>query len=236
MVPRRRAARLLLGAFAAVAVVHLAAQVAGGDLVAGASQVLLMPLLAGVLWCDTLAPRSRLVILALVALGLSWLGDSAPKLASGDTSFLVMVGFFLLAQVAYIVAFWPFRRRSVLHRRRPLLLVYLAVVAALVAACAAGAAGLLVPVLLYGASLGAMAVLATGVNRLTAVGGALFLASDGLIALDAFASGFDLPAQGFWVMSTYVAAQVLIVAGVLREDAGATATPTSTQTDAVRAR
>ena len=126
-----------------------------------------------------------------------------------------MITFFLLAQVAYITAFWPFRGRSVLHVRRPLLLVYLAVVAALVAACAAGAGALLLPVLVYGACLGTMAVLATGVNRLTAVGGALFLVSDGLIALDAFASGFDLPAQGFWVMSTYVAAQVLIVAGVL---------------------
>ena len=236
MLPRRPAARLLLGAFAAVALVHLVAQLAGGGRLTDGTQVLLMPLLAGVLWCETSSPRGRLVTLVLVALGLSWIGDSAPKLTSGDSSFLVMITFFLLAQVAYITAFWPFRGRSVLHVRRPLLLVYLAVVAALVAACAAGAGALLLPVLVYGACLGTMAVLTTGVNRLTAVGGALFLVSDGLIALDAFASGFDLPAQGFWVMSTYVAAQVLIVAGVLREDAGATATPTSRRTDAVRSR
>ena len=78
---------------------------------------------------------------------------------------------------------------------------------------------MLVPVLLYGACLGAMAVLSTGVNRLTAVGGALFLVSDGLIALGAFVVGFGLPLQGFWVMATYLAAQALIVAGVLREQA-----------------
>ena len=48
---------------------------------------------------------------------------------------------------------------------------------------------MLVPVLVYGACLGTMAVLSTGVNRLTAVGGALFLVSDGLIALDAFVAG-----------------------------------------------
>ncbi len=236
MLPRRPAARLLLGAFAAVALVHLVAQLAGGGRLTDGTQVLLMPLLAGVLWCETSSPRGRLVTLVLVALGLSWIGDSAPKLTSGDSSFLVMITFFLLAQVAYITAFWPFRGRSVLHVRRPLLLVYLAVVAALVAACAAGAGALLLPVLVYGACLGTMAVLATGVNRLTAVGGALFLVSDGLIALDAFASGFDLPAQGFWVMSTYVAAQVLIVAGVLDADAGESLSPTSTQTDAVRSR
>ena len=83
-------------------------------------------------------------------------------------------------------------------------LVYVAAVVALVLACVGGAGALLVPVLVYGACLGTMAVLSTGVNRVTAVGGALFLVSDGLIALDAFAPGFDLPGQDFWVMSTYV--------------------------------
>ena len=234
MLPRRPAARLLLGAFALAALVHLVAQLAGGDTVAVVTQVLLMPLLAGVLWCETSAPRTRLVALVLLALGLSWLGDSAPKLASGDAEFLVMVGFFLLAQTAYIAAFLPYRAQSVLHVRRPLLLVYVVTVVALVLACVGGAGGMLVPVLVYGACLGTMAVLSTGVNRLTAVGGALFLVSDGLIALEAFVPEFGLPAQGFWVMATYVAAQALLVGGVLRECQGAD--PAPTRTDAVRAR
>ena len=93
---------------------------------------------------------------------------------------------------------------------------------------------MLAPVLVYGACLGTMAVLATGVNLPTAVGGGLFLVSDGLIALDAFAAGFDLPGQDVWVMATYVLAQVLIVAGVLLERDRADATPTPT--DAARAR
>ena len=213
---------------------HLGAQLAGGGVVADATQVLLMPLLAAVLWCETSAPRGRLVTLVMVALGLSWLGDSAPKLVEGDPSFLVMVGFFLLAQVAYIAAFVPYRARSVLHVHRVRLLGYLAVVVVLVGVCAAGAAAMLVPVLLYGGCLGAMAVLSTGVNRLTAVGGALFLVSDGLIALDAFVEGFGLPAQGFLVMATYLAAQALLVAGVLA--ATVTASGATRQTDAAHAR
>ena len=74
-----------------------------------------------------------------------------------------------------------------------------------------------------------------GVNRLTAVGGALFLVSDGLIALDAFVAGFGLPAQGFWVMATYLAAQV---AHRRRRAAPRTARVHHhpRQTDAVRAR
>ena len=230
----RRAARWFAAAFAVVALVHLGAQLAGGGVVADATQVLLMPLLAAVLWCETSAPRGRLVTLVMVALGLSWLGDSAPKLVEGDPSFLVMVGFFLLAQVAYIAAFVPYRARSVLHVHRVRLLGYLAVVVVLVGVCAAGAAAMLVPVLLYGGCLGAMAVLSTGVNRLTAVGGALFLVSDGLIALDAFVEGFGLPAQGFLVMATYLAAQALLVAGVLA--ATVTASGATRQTDAAHAR
>jgi uncharacterized membrane protein YhhN len=224
----------MLGLFVAVALLHLGAQLSGGADVADATQVLLMPVLAAVLWLQSAAPRGRLVLLTLVALGLSWLGDSAPKLTDGDAAFLAMVGFFLLAQVAYIVAFWPYRTNSVVYQRRPLLLGYVAAVTGLVAACVGGAAGMLVPVLVYGALLGTMAVLATGVNLLTAVGGALFLVSDGLIALDAFAAGFDLRAQGFWVMATYVAAQSLIVAGVLRETS--TTRRPHQQTDAVRSR
>lgn len=225
MLPDRRAARLLLGVLAVVTAVHLLAQLIGSSGLTDITQVLLMPLLAGVLWWQTSAPRGRLVSLTLAALGLSWLGDSAPKLTGGDPAFLLMVGFFLLAQISYIVAFLPYRRRSVLHVDRRWLAAYVAVVVALVAACVGGAANMLVPVLVYGACLGTMAVLSTGLNRVAAVGGAVFLVSDGLIALDAFVPGFGLPAQGFWVMATYVAAQVLLVAGVLRARADTDVSP-----------
>ena len=60
------------------------------------------------------------------------------------------------------------------------------------------------------------------------------LPHDGLIALVVFLPAFGLPAQGFWVMATYVVAQALLVAGVLNEPPGAS--PTPTPTDALRAR
>ena len=73
-------------------------------------------------------------------------------------------------------------------------------------------------VLVYGLCLGTMAVLATGVHRLAWVGGAFFLVSDGLIAIDAF-SDLDLPAHDVSVMATYVVAQLLLVLGVIRRGA-----------------
>jgi uncharacterized membrane protein YhhN len=75
------------------------------------------------------------------------------------------------------------------------------------------------PVVGYGLCLGTMAVIATGVDRLAWIGGALFLISDGLIALQAF-TDLELPAHDVVVMSTYTAAQLLLVLGVMRRVAG----------------
>ncbi|MEK8228812.1 lysoplasmalogenase [Oerskovia sp. M15] len=156
----------------------------------------------------------------LVALLFSWLGDSAPDLSSGDASFLTMVGFFLLAQLSYITAYWPSRGSGV--RRRPVGLVpYALALVALVVLCAPHAGPLLVPVAIYGICLTLMAVLSIGVNRVAGVGGAIFLVSDALIALGAFVPGFEVPGpltSGFWVMLTYLAGQTLLVAGVLRRE------------------
>ncbi|WP_206064989.1 lysoplasmalogenase [Nocardioides sp. JQ2195] len=204
---------LALAALSVVTGVHLGAQWMGVDRIADPTQPLLMALLAAALWFATEAPRTTLVRLTLVALGLSWLGDTAPRFASGDTAFLLMIGFFLLAQVAYVRAFLPYAARSVLHVGRIALAPYVVAVAVLVALCAPGAGALLVPVLVYGLVLGTMAVLATGVNPLVWAGGAMFLVSDGLIALGAF-SDVEIAHDSFWVMLTYVVAQVLIVLGV----------------------
>ncbi|WP_107985195.1 lysoplasmalogenase [Rhodococcus sp. OK519] len=201
--------------FALIAAAHLVARLVDAETVANVSQWFLMPALAGTVWLATSAPRGRLVVLVLIALGFSWLGDTAPDLSDGDTSFLLMVGFFLLAQITYIVAFVPYNRDGVMRRHRALVAGYAVVVVLLVAACAPGAGALLVPALVYGTALGVMAVLSAGLGRTAAIGGGLFLVSDGMIALGAFADWFGPPVEGFWIMATYIAAQVLIVVGVL---------------------
>ncbi|NYH55821.1 putative membrane protein YhhN [Nocardiopsis arvandica] len=216
MIPRPLPARALLASFLVLGAVHLAVQLLGPEAWSRPTQVLLMPVLALLVLAATERPRSRLVVLVLAALVFSWLGDALPALAEGDTAFLLMVAGFLVAQVVYVCAFWPYRAESVLHRRRWLLVPYAGAVAALMWVCVLHTGVLLVPVLLYGLVLGLMAVVSTGVNTWTAVGGALFLASDSLIALRSFVPGLDVPQGGFWVMATYLAAQALIVLGVLR--------------------
>jgi uncharacterized membrane protein YhhN len=209
--------RLALLAFGFVALVHLGAQVfQPGGPTADFTQVLLMPLLA-----MALATRARLdrpvVVLALAALFFSWLGDSVPKVLDGDASFLAMVALFLVAQVIYAAAFWRYRAQSVLSL--PVLAAPYAIAGiGLVWWCAEGAGSLLVPVIVYAAALVAMAVLATGLGPRGGLGGALFLVSDALIALRAFAD-LDLPGHGFWVMLTYIGAQVLLVDAVTQKAA-----------------
>ncbi|MFD6856820.1 lysoplasmalogenase [Rhodococcus sp. NPDC060090] len=213
---RSVAARIVFAVFGVLAAVHLIAQLIDPEaMLVDATQWLLMPVLAAALVLGTTAPRSRLVELTLVALTFSWLGDTAPDLFDGDTSFLVLVGFFLCAQVTYIAAFMPYRADSVLHTRRWVLAVFAVAVVVLVAVCAPGAGVLLIPVVLYALCLAAMAILATGVGPTVAIGAVIFVVSDSLIALRAFIDDFPLPLSGFWVMLTYIAAQVLITHGVM---------------------
>ena len=118
----------------------------------------------------------------------------------------------VVGALAYIRAFWPFRQDAIVGR--PALLVpYGLALVVLVGLCADGAGALLVPVVVYGLALTTMAVLATGLGRLGAAGGIIFMLSDALIAVRAFAD-LELPAHSFWVMLTYVAGQLMLVLAV----------------------
>ena len=206
--------------FLLVTAVHLYTQLNGGQqLLADTTQILLMPLLAWLLLSMGTGAGGRLVRWVLTALAFSWLGDTVPRFLDGQAGFLAMVGGFLLAQGCYIAAFWPYRVGSLLAR--PLLVLpYLAALAVLVLWCAPGAGNLLIPVLIYGAALAMMAILATGLGVMAGVGGAIFLVSDAMIAVRSFT---DIPAGalGFWIMLSYVLGQSLIVAAVWRRSAPA---------------
>jgi len=77
-----------------------------------------------------------------------------------------------------------------------------------------------VPVAAYSLLLVSMAVLACGRNREAAAGGALYVASDALIACG-LAGINAVPRQESAIMPTYVAAQFLLAVGFLRAQRGA---------------
>lgn len=205
----RWSSRIALSGFAAVAVVDLIAEFSGWSTIALGCRVLLMPLLIWLCWTAA-ARRTRLVILVVIALAFSWLGDFA-----GQTV-LLKIAFFLVAQIVYVVAFRPYWRLS-LVARPPLLIMYAIALLALIALVAANAGPMAWPVAVYGLSLAVMAVLATGVSRLTGVGAALFLVSDIVLAVEFFVAPGAIPYAAFVNMALYLPAQLMITLGVLQE-------------------
>jgi uncharacterized membrane protein YhhN len=178
-----------------------------------ATKPLLMPLLAAsVVRSGQGGETADRAVLA--GLGWSGLGDVA-LLGVGEPAFGAGLASFLAAHCCYTVAF--LRRRAGGTRRRPALAgLYVLAWAVLSAVLVPRTGRLRVPVLLYGTALLGMALSAldTGDPRLAA-GGAAFLVSDSILALDAFdvasVSGGDAI-----VMATYAVAQALIAEGTVR--------------------
>lgn len=171
---------------------------------------LLMPLLAGHVAAADDPGGTKPLILA--GLGLSCLGDIA-LLAEGEAPFAAGLASFLAAHGCYLAAFAKRRHGGV--RRSPRVAgAYGLVWCGLSAALLPRTGRLRLPVLVYGTALAAMAVAAldTGVPAV-AVGGAAFLVSDSILALDTFC-GVSIPGGDGLVMLTYTAAQALIASGM----------------------
>jgi uncharacterized membrane protein YhhN len=149
----------------------------------------------------------------IAGLGLSLAGDVA--LMWPERGFLAGLVSFLLAHLAYLWAF----TRGVRFAARPAPFVAYGVLAAAILAWLwpSVPAGLRGPVLAYVLCLASMAAQAGVValaarstpgavrGRTLALGGALFLASDSLLAINKFA--LALPLSGLWILLTYWAAQ-----------------------------
>lgn len=229
MPPAPRPAWAAWAPYLLVSAFHLGCQLLGAETAGNWSKTLLMPALALVLLraLSTAKPaaqtaaqaaaqdrsaRGSWLVPAAAALFFSWLGDLA-LLGSGELWFLGGVAMFLVAQLSWITTFRRAGRRQL---PRWLAVPYVAWWFGLVGFFVAvdGVQPILLAVGLYGLALGTMAYLAHRVSPMTAIGAASFLVSDSLIGLSGFA-GVDLPGHGFWVMSTYLLGQGLIVAGLL---------------------
>ncbi|MBO0915418.1 lysoplasmalogenase [Streptomyces laculatispora] len=203
---RERWARPLLIAFLIACAVDLAGVLTDSGIAHLVAKPLLMPLLAGY------AAARRGPRLLIAALLLGWVGDVF-LLADADLAFLLGMGGFAAGHVCYLCLFG--RARSALLPA----VLYAAVLVAFLALIQDGLpADLRIPLAGYSLLLTAMAYRAGALGRYAAVGGALFLLSDGLIATG-IADWPQLPAPDFWVMLTYVAAQLLLTLGVLAPDA-----------------
>ncbi|WP_245238853.1 lysoplasmalogenase [Streptomyces sp. MZ04] len=203
-------ARLFLAAFAVAAAGDLAALLADSDLAHTLFKPLLMPLLAAYV-ATVKGPR-----LLIGALLFGWGGDTL-LLADADPAFLAGMGSFAAGHVCYLLLFKRHGKGYGTARARGAGLVA-AYAAALVTTVALLwpdlPADMRGPVAGYSLLLTAMAFGATTLGLTAAAGGALFLLSDTLIATGV-AEWPQAPRPDFWIMLTYIAAQFLLVRGVL---------------------
>lgn len=144
----------------------------------------------------------------LAGLVLSLAGDVA--LLWPQQGFLPGLVSFLLAHLAYLVGFTRVQR---LAARPAAFVVYAVVAGAILWQLWPGVpGGLRAPVAVYVVALASMAAQAAvlwraGASRgaVLALGGALFVASDALLATNKFAG--PLPLSGLWILATYWSAQ-----------------------------
>jgi len=151
-------------------------------------------------------PRLRRWLLA--GLMLSWVGDVALLWPQGG--FLPGLLAFLAAHAAYLAGFAGVRPLAA--RRLPFVVYALVAGGVLWGLWAGVPGGLRVPVAVYVVALAAMAAQTAVLwrcgeprGRRLALGGALFLCSDALLATNLFAG--PLPAASLWVLTPYWTAQ-----------------------------
>ena len=142
------------------------------------------------------------------ALALGGVGDVA-LLGKGQLAFTAGLGSFLAGHLAWIAALRP-SSAGVIAQRPATTAPYLAAWAGLNAYLWPRTGRNRLPVLVYSTALlgTALAALDTG-EPAVAAGGALFLASDTLLALDRFA-GVRLPLHEGFVMTMYTSGQALL--------------------------
>lgn len=160
------------------------------------------PLLMPVLMAGRDRPVQR-------ALALGGAGDVA-LLGSSQAAFTAGLASFLAGHVAWIIALRQRPGGGCLRARPVLAVPHLAAFGALNAYLWKRTGDDRIPVLAYSAALLAMSLVAldSGSPR-TAAGGALFLVSDTLLALEKF-GGLHLPAHEGVVMAAYASAQALL--------------------------
>ena len=153
--------------------------------------------------------------LLFVSLLLCAAGDVALELGTGKY-FVIGLGFFLIAQIMFIVTF---SRDFKMQRSRIPIIVILAIYALAIASIMTPSLKeMAIPVYFYLTAItlmGIFAALRAAKNKFTIYGALSFIVSDSIIAVNKFM--VPVPAVDYIVMVTYYLALFLIVYGFVKE-------------------
>jgi uncharacterized membrane protein YhhN len=197
-----------------------------GSFVSGfISKALIIPVLMFLLITSFTTGLNRSHRLMLAALFFSWAGDVMLELTNISANmFITGLLCFLLAHIMYFIVFFLTPGESVILRKYVYLLVPVILYGAgLLYYLYDDLADLRIPVIIYTAAILTMLIGAIDrfkkVNQksylLVLTGAILFLISDSAIAINKFGHHFEY--SSIVIMSTYVIAQYLIVAGYINQ-------------------
>jgi uncharacterized membrane protein YhhN len=159
--------------------------------------------------------------LLISALFFSWVGDVVLLFANhGVIYFIIGLVSFLIAHLFYIVLFSKLQKVNTIKYKRfiPLVLLYLF---GLLYFLWEKLGGMKIPVIIYALVISTMLLVAikgyftwnSKSGKLLLIGAVFFVLSDSILAINKFYVPIYL--SSFWIMSTYITAQFLIVKGVL---------------------
>lgn len=224
--PKKRSSPVALVLFFLAAALNLFAELTHYQLLTYISKPLLMILLGWYFWSNR--PINRFTTLILIGLFFSFLGDVLLLFRTGETGqtyfFLLGLASFLVTQLCYARAFWGYSKQQGFLQQRPLIavpfIVYLVGNIAFLWGDLPVAFRL--PVVAYSTIITLMAIsccnlygtIPNGIFITLMAGVLLFVLSDTLIGISSFK--MKLPYAGFFIMSTYIVAQYLIVKGSLQ--------------------
>lgn len=189
------------------------------------SKALIIPVLA-ILFLVNINPfRNRLHLFILAGLFFSWAGDMVLEFSENNgIMFLAGLVCFFLAHIMYLTVFFLTPgKNSIISNRIWLLIPVIIYGLVLVFYLYDDLAEMKLPVIFYAAVI--LTMLAGAINRsekvnrnsfrLVLAGAVLFVISDSSIAINKFSHKFE--SSGIVIMSTYIAAQFLIVAGYISQ-------------------
>jgi uncharacterized membrane protein YhhN len=173
--------------------------------------------------------KSTFTVPVLLAFFFSWVGDNFLMLSGkNELFFFAGVGGFFFAQLSYIYIFSKFSEKGgkgYLQKNLWLSLLFLAYLGGMLTLLFPGLEGMMKPIItIYALSLIGMSMMALNRSgrvgamsfKLVFVGSLLFLLSDSMIAFNKFHS--EIPLAGFLIMITYIAAQYLIMRGLILKE------------------
>jgi len=159
--------------------------------------------------------------LLISALFFSWIGDVVLLFANqGVIYFIIGLVSFLIAHLFYIVLFSKLQKVTTIKYKRfiPLIILYLV---GFLYFLWEKLGGMKIPVIIYALVISTMLLVAikgyftwnSKSGKLLLIGAVFFVLSDSILAINKFYVPIYL--SSFWIMSTYITAQFLIVKGVL---------------------